>query len=182
MSGPAIVLDGRACGLILSDLQGSDLQSLEAALDSIRVRYPQLYKRLVLSLQYSDVTGVQPSISDLGGVSVPALVDITSGVNAPIATAAIDVTQFRQIYIIWSCSGGSSTLNVIPLDDADVQFGLTICTPAAAVAGQVALGPGCSAGGNVTQGIGVPLPRHLQFTMSAAGIGNTVRLRVIGRR
>lgn len=131
----------------------------------------------VLAIPTVEIFGTQMllDVTDLGGVSPAAIYDVTSGVNAPLDTGILDVSSWRELLFLWSCSAGTSAIVAKVVDDAGLDFpGATLASPAAALAGSQTVGPGGV--------IANALPRRAHFTASAAGPGNTVRLRIEGRR
>jgi hypothetical protein len=122
-------------------------------------------------------------VTDIGEVSSPAIYDVTSGFNTALDTGILDVSAWRQLWFWFLCSAGTSSINVQAVDDAGVNFA-QIIGPAAAANQQNAAGTGIGpvASTALATVYPAPLPRRIRTLQAAAGVGNTVRLRIEGRR
>lgn len=120
-------------------------------------------------------------VSDQGGVSNPAIYDAVSAVNAANDTGILDVTPWRVLVFSFSTSAGTSALQLKFIDDAGAAYATQNVAAIAAALGGVGVGIG-SLGMTAGYTFQCALPRRLQFICGAAGVGNTVRLRIEGRR
>jgi hypothetical protein len=131
--------------------------------------------------------GVQAlAVTDYGGVSNPAIFDVTSGANAANDTGILDVTAWRLLFIRVSTSAAPTANALLQMvDDA----GISILVASIAIDGAVFFnnlgwGPGCSVStpGGISFAVPAPLPRRVRIQIPAQGGVVTSRLIVIGRR
>jgi hypothetical protein len=140
-----------------------------------------ILRALVLKLAnaFAPATDYVAGVSDVGGVSNPAIYDVTSAPNAGLDSGIVDMTPWRQLIFFMITSAGTSVVTAQWTDDAGAAVNNMIQTAVAASA-YGAWGAGVAPVANSS--LGLPLPRRVRLFAGAAGVGNTVRLRIEGRR
>lgn len=110
--------------------------------------------------------------------------DVTSAANAALDTLALDTTDFGALYADALGSGGTTQLAPFEVRE-DGGYRAVATPPAAALAQQVTWAPGAAVATGATASqtaVPVAVQRLTRFTTTAAGVGFTVRLRVVGER
>jgi len=172
--------DNLTIGEVMHRLSSLTPQDFVGEVNDLRERYKKL-PPFVLPLDY-----VGDLAQSQAGLGAGFLFDQTSPPNNGIQTPVIDCSAFSSLGLFLTCSGaGTSQFLIILTDSAGTQLTLLPLVAPAAAAGTIwlGLGPGTSLSLAAGAPLGVfPLPNFLVIQAGAAGVGNTVRLIVYGRR
>lgn len=115
-----------------------------------------------------------------GTTGVHVLYDSTSATNGTLDTGPLSTSECDSVFSAGQASAGTTTVTNGEVRDDGSQFNFT--APSASANQQFFAGSGVSVAGQAYTASSMPfVPRRMAFQSSAAGTGNTVRLRVLCR-